>query len=311
MFETAECSFYGALAHAALCHVALPEQQAQHLAPLEACQKQLQMWAEHCAENFEDRATLVGAEIARIYGRTLDAMSLYEQAIRSAQANGFVHNEALANELAAGFTPQVASSKSPSCICGTPGMAISVGARWARCVNLMRCIRVSERKSPRRAMTSTIAASVEHLDLSTVIKVSQAISGEVVLDKLVETLMRIAIEQAGAERGLLIFSRGAEQRIAAEAVISGDMVTTHLRDVCIDATVLPESVLHYVLRTRESVILDNAAQSPFAADPYYPSAAGPFDALPALAQSGQGCWCAIPREQPGTIRLRACADRGA
>ena len=54
-------------------------------------------------ENFENRAALVGAEIARIDGRAFDAMNLYEQAILSAQANGFVHNEALANELAARF----------------------------------------------------------------------------------------------------------------------------------------------------------------------------------------------------------------
>jgi hypothetical protein len=52
---------------------------------------------------FLDKYTLVAAELARLERRALDAMDLYEQAIRSAQANGFVHNEALANELAARF----------------------------------------------------------------------------------------------------------------------------------------------------------------------------------------------------------------
>ena len=81
--------------------------------------------------------------------------------------------------------------------------------------------------------------------------------------------MRTALEQAGAERGLLIFSRGAEQRIAAEATTDGDLVTVHLRDEDVAATLLPESVLHYVLRTRESVILDDASShNPFSADPY-------------------------------------------
>ena len=60
-------------------------------------------WAENCPENFENRAALVGAEIARIEGRELDAERLYEQAIHSARDNGFVHNEALAYELAARF----------------------------------------------------------------------------------------------------------------------------------------------------------------------------------------------------------------
>ena len=81
--------------------------------------------------------------------------------------------------------------------------------------------------------------------------------------------MRTALEQAGAERGLLIFSRGAEQRIAAEATTDGDLVTVHLRDEDVAATLLPELVLHYVLRTRESVILDDASShNPFSADPY-------------------------------------------
>src|SRR6202040_789601 len=105
--------------------------------------------------------------------------------------------------------------------------------------------------------------------LATVIKVSQAVSGEIVLEKMLDTLMRTAIAQAGAERGLLILSHAAEPRISAEATISGDTVLVELRDAHVTASVLPESVLQYVLRTRESVILDDAAaQPPFAADPY-------------------------------------------
>jgi hypothetical protein len=80
-----------------------PEERQQHFEAVVAHHKQLEAWAEHCPENFENRAALVGAEIARIDGRAFDAMNLYEQAILSAQANGFVHNEALANELAARF----------------------------------------------------------------------------------------------------------------------------------------------------------------------------------------------------------------
>ena len=85
-------------------------------------------------------------------------------------------------------------------------------------------------EEPATGPTSTIGAPVEHLDLATVIRVSQAVSGEIVLEKLIETLMRTAIEQAGAERGLLILPRGVEQRIAAEATTAGDTVTVHLRD---------------------------------------------------------------------------------
>ena len=269
-FETAEYCFYSALAHAAAWNSASPDEKQQHFEALVAHHKQLEIWAEHCPENFENRAALVGAEIARIDGRALDAMNLYEQAIRSAQANSFVHNEALANELAARFyAARGFEQDRATCICETPGTVTSAGARTARYGNSMRYIRSLRMEEPAPAPTSTIAASVEHLDLATVIKVSQAISGEIVPERLIETLMRTALEQAGAERSLLIFSRGAEQRIAAEATTDGDLVTVHLRDEDVAATVLPESVLHYVLRTRESVILDDASShNPFSADPY-------------------------------------------
>ena len=256
-------------AHAASCDSASPDERQQHFEALAAHHRQLEVWAEPCPENFENRAALVGAEIARIDGRAFDAMNLYEQAILSAQANGFVHNEALANELAARFYTacgfeQIAHlylRNARDCYLrwGADGKVRQLDAMYPR-------LRMEE---PAPASTSTIAASVEQLDLATVIKVSQAISGEIVLEKLLEMLMRTALEQAGAERGLLIFSRGAEQRIAAEATTDGDLVTVHLRDEDVAATVLPESVLHYVLRTQESVILDDASShNPFSADPY-------------------------------------------
>ena len=101
------------------------------------------------------------------------------------------------------------------------------------------------------------------------IKVSQAVSGEIVLEKLLETLMRAAIEHAGAERGLLIAPRGDELQIEAEATTSGEDVTVHLPDGAHATAALPESLVRYVVRTEESVILDDArSQNPFSADPY-------------------------------------------
>src|ERR1700688_3315346 len=114
-----------------------------------------------------------------------------------------------------------------------------------------------------------ISAPVEHLDLATVMKVSQAVSGEIVLEKLLDTLMRTAIEQAGAGRGLLILARGAEQRIEAEATTGGEAVVVRLCDEAVAGAQLPVSVLQYVLRTREGLILDDAAaETAFSADRY-------------------------------------------
>ena len=107
--------------------------------------------------------------------------------------------------------------------------------------------------------TSTIGAPVEQLDLATVIKVSQAVSGEIVLGKLIETLMAIAVEHAGAERGLLILLRGDQPQIEAEATTGRGRVEVALRQAAATSSELPKSVLHYVIRTQESVILDDAA----------------------------------------------------
>ena len=105
---------------------------------------------------------------------------------------------------------------------------------------------------------------VDQLDLATVIKVSEAVSGEIVLEKLIDTLMRTAIEHAGAERGLLILPRGDEYRIEAEATIGSNEVKVELRQASVTAADLPESVLRYVLRTKESVLLHDASgQNPF------------------------------------------------
>ena len=110
---------------------------------------------------------------------------------------------------------------------------------------------------------------MEQLDVGTVLKAAQAVSGEIVLGKLIKTLLRIAIEHAGAERGLLILFEGDEPRIEAEATTGRGRVEVTLRQTAVSPAELPESVLHYVIRTRESVILDDAlAQNPFSADEY-------------------------------------------
>src|SRR5258705_1090262 len=268
-FEQAEYHFYAALAKAGYCDALSADQRAPHLEALAAHHRQLKLWAENCPENFETRAALVGAEIARIEGRELDAERLYEQAIRSAQANGFVNNEALANELAARFYAARGFEKIAHAYLQDARYCY---LRWGAAGKVRQLDQLHPRlkeEQPVPGPTSTIGASVENLDLATVIKVSQAVSGEIVLEKLIDMLMRTAIEHAGAQRGLLILPREGEQRIEAEATTSGHTVIVRLQEASVAAAALPESVLHYVVRTHESVILDDAsAQSPFSADEY-------------------------------------------
>jgi PAS domain S-box-containing protein len=268
IFERAEYHLYDSIARASLCQAAPAAERARHREALATHHRQLQIWAEHCPENFENRAALVGAEIARIEGRDLDAMSLYEQAIRSARANGFVHNEALADELAARFYAARGFDRfAHVCLQDARHGYVRWGAigKVRQLDQMYPQLREAE---PVTKPTGTIGAPVDHFDLATVIKVSQAVSSEIVLERLLDTLMHTAIQQAGAQRGLLLISRGTEQRIAAEATTPGDTVKVLLRDEPVTAA-LPESILHYVVRTREAVILDDvAAENLFAADPY-------------------------------------------
>jgi PAS domain S-box-containing protein len=268
-FETAEFHFYSALSLAAYLPLVSSNERQHYFEALSGHHKQLEMWAENCPENFENRAALIGAEVARIEARDADAMRLYEHAIRSARANGFAHNQALAYELAARF---YAAREFEEIAHLYLRRARYYYLRWGadgKVRQLEEMYPYLREEEHAAAPTSTIAAPVEQLDLGTVIKVSQAVSGEIVLEKLLEIIMRTAIAQAGAERGLLILSTETEPHIKAEAATRGDSVVVQLRNQTVTATELPASVLHHVLRSREGVMLDDAAaELPFATDPY-------------------------------------------
>jgi PAS domain S-box-containing protein len=268
-FETAEYCFYDALSRAACCDSSAAGGRQQHLDAIVAHHKQLRLWAANCPDNFENRAALVGAEVARIEGRELGAESLYEEAIRSARAYGFIHNEAIAYEVAARFYAgrgfeefaRVYLQKARNCY-----------QRWGADgkVRQLEQLHPHLRDVPVPASpTATIGTPVDRLDVGTVLKAAQAVSGEIVLSDLIKLLLRIAVEHAGAGRGLLILFLADEPRISAEATTGHSQVEVTLREAAVSPVELPESVLHYVARTRETVILDDAlAQNPFSADEY-------------------------------------------
>jgi PAS domain S-box-containing protein len=241
----------------------------RHLKAIAAHHRQLTVWATNCPDNFADRAALIGAELARLEGREMDAMRLYEAAMLASRKSGFVHNEALAAERASCFYAARGFEKIARVYLQDARQGYR---RWGADGKVRQ---LDERHpylregEPAPLSTSTIGAPVEHLDLATVIKVSQAVSGEIVLEQLIDTVMRTAVEQAGAVRGLLILSNGDGPRIAAEVTTDGDTPSVQLRDVAASAAILPETVLYHVLRTRECVMLDHAAtEPPFDADAY-------------------------------------------
>ena len=247
----------------------LATRERQHVEALVGHHKQLEVWAEHNPVTFENRAAIVGAEIARIEGRVLDAQDLYEKAVRSAHTHGFVHNEAIANERAGCF---YAARGFETIATAYLRDARSCYRRWGADGKVRQLEQLYPQIGAEESIsdaTATIQTPVEHLDLATVIKVSEAVSGEIVLEKLIDTLMRTAIEHAGAERGLLILPRGEDYRIEAEATTSSDHVNVVLRQASVTAADLPGSVFQYVLRTKESVLLQDASgQNIFATDEY-------------------------------------------
>jgi PAS domain S-box-containing protein len=251
--------YYTALSVAALYDEASADEQTGWRELLTVHRKQLGEWAENYPPTFSDKHALVSAELARIEGRDPEAMRLYEQAIQSAREHGFVQNEGVAHEVAARF---YAARDFEAIAHMYLRNARNCYDRWGALGKVKqfdeRYPRMDEERLP-RTTTSTIGTAVRQFDVETVVKASQALSSEIVLGKLIEALMRIAVEHAGAERGLLILLRGDEPQIEAEATTGHGGAKVSVRQVAITPSDLPQSVLNYVIRARESVVLDDAS----------------------------------------------------
>jgi PAS domain S-box-containing protein len=265
--ELLDYYFYAALAAAALFETGSAADQGVWRDLLARHHDQLREWAETYPPTFTDKYALVSAEMARLEGRDAEAMRLYEQAILSAGEQGFVQNEGLANEIAARFYAARGMGRIARIYLRDARYCYQrwgAGGKVRQLEQLHPTLRDEATSAP-----ATIGASAAQLDLGAVVKASHAISGEIVLGRLIETLMTIALEHAGAERGLLILLRGDILQIEAEASTDRKTVVVTLRQDAVTPAELPESLLHTVIRTGESVILNDAlAEHPFSADAY-------------------------------------------
>lgn len=255
------------------------EVQGDFLQTLRYHHQQLQYWADHCPANFLHKALLVAAEIARIEGRDLEAMRLYEQSIKSAHAYEFVQYEALAYELAAKFylsrefeaiaKTYLQEARNAYLRWGAMGKVQHLEAHYPM---LSPQPKPTPRKDSNSSSSITFVSTGVQLDILSVIKASQMISSEIVLSDLLKTLMQIVIEQAGAEVGYVLLSRNHRLVIEVEARANQADEQLSIHQLIADAEtsqLVPQSILNYVQRTQEVIILDNAAKSPlFAEDPY-------------------------------------------
>ncbi|MBV8214553.1 MAG: GAF domain-containing protein, partial [Verrucomicrobia bacterium] len=257
-FEWAEYTFYSALAKAAHYDSASPEQKAQFQATLASRRQQIAILAENCPENFGNRAALINAEIARIEGRLPDAEILYEKAIESAREHGFIQNEAIAHEVAARFySARGIETIANACLRNARYCYLRWGAA-GKVKQLDKRYQLTAEETSLRS-TAHIAQPVTRVDLETVMKASQAISSEIVVEKLIETLLTIALQHGAAERAILILQRGDNQQIAAEARSVRNKIAVNFRESTLTSSELPESLIRYVIRTQERVILSDAS----------------------------------------------------
>ncbi len=268
--ETAEYYYYAALTLAA-CHESDgPARREEHLSLLLDYEQRFREWAQGCPENFLCRSALVSAEVARITGRTLEAEQLYEQAIGSARESGFVHHEGLAYELASRFY----RGRSFELFADTSlREARACYVRWGAegKVRQLDALHPHLRLPQPLTPGATIAVQAEQLDVLSVVKASQSISQEMVLPQLQETLLKLMCEQAGAQKGCLLLTQDGGLSLHAQASTGENGLQVHLfrPAVAPSATQLPVSLVHYAHRTRELVLLDDAAsQDMFRGDEY-------------------------------------------
>ena len=274
-------------------------QKSEYLDIVAANQEILKTWASHAPMNFQHKYDLVAAERARVVGKTWEAAELYDRAITGAGEQGYPHEQALANELAGEFHLDR----------GQQGMgrfyiieAYYGYVRWGAVAKvrhleerypqfLSQIARPKSRENSfdldlaRTVTSTTTVSSSQFLDLPAALKASQAISEEIVLDKLLAKLIEIAIDNAGAEIGAILLQRQGQLIVAAKhwrknsdlerqdnanqsyPDISPDISPNISPDISLDISPavspeqLPVSVLNYVARTQKNLVLDNAAQN--------------------------------------------------
>jgi PAS domain S-box-containing protein len=261
MFEATLLCVYDSLIRLAVAAGAAPEARAPYLAQVAVNQQQLSGWAQAAPMNFSHKFHLVEAERARVEGRAAEAREHYDSAIALAQQHGYLHDEALAYELAGQFYLARGQSRLADYYLRDAHAAYARWGAHAKVTDL-------ETRYPQLAATPNAAGvRPQPLDVSSLLKASQAIAAETRLDRLLARLLRVVIENAGAQTGLLLLPHQRQWTIQAEVAVGDEaMCVLHGRPLA-DAPV-PLSLITHVLHTHERVVLDDAARlGDFTTDP--------------------------------------------
>lgn len=287
--------FYDSLTRLALYADESDAERSQILAKVKRNQEKMKKWAHHAPMNHRHKYYLIEAELARVLGQDGQAREYYDQAVELAAQHEYTSEEALSHELAGKFYLTKDRIKFAQ-VCLLE--AHSAYQRWGALAkvadlesNILPRLGFTTRATPQSSpqliaagfqrttpTTSRIITKGKVLDVNSIVKASQALSGEIVLAKLLDKMIRIVIENAGAQRGLLLLQQKRQWLIEAEGRIDQDKVTV-LQSMPIGAAVrdadgrystyLPTNIIYYVARTGENVLLNDATrEGQFTQAPY-------------------------------------------
>ncbi len=279
--------FYDTLNQLAIYSKLLPDDRQQTLVKVAANLDKMELWASHAPINYLHKWQLIVAERYRILGQTLEAMEAYDLAIAGAKENGYIQEEALANELAAKFylaqnritIARAYMREARYCYTqwGATAKVQQLQNRYSAILDIVLTDRSKSISSRKSSSHQSTASNLNAIDLESVLKAAQAIASEIHLDQLLANLMVILIENAGAETGYLLLPNNlnpqAQWRI--EAIKDINYKNVIMQSISIDEIstddnfYVPISLINYVIRAKENVILSNAAQlGDFQNDPW-------------------------------------------
>ncbi len=283
--------FFDSLVHLVLAEEDGDNARADHLKKVKKNQRQLERFAQSSPLNSAHKYALVQAESARISGNRETATECYQQAIEGAHRNGFIQDEALASELTARFYEQCGQQRNAEFYLDN---AYCCYARWGARAKVRQLekrhtrLRIRATRGPAvslngtegvgGALTGTMSAgstttrtgsTTMALDFTTAIKAARVISSEIVLSKLLVKLMRLSMENAGAEKGLVILEEEGQLLIEAKSELGNDQVTV-MDSTPVDLSEdLSPAIVNFVARTKETLLLGDAShQGDFVNDIY-------------------------------------------
>ena len=261
--------FYEALSLLAVYSDQKSAKKKRTLAKVTEIQERILGWAEHAPGNHLHKYWLVEAEKARVLGQDQEAAEYYDKAIALAGEHGYVNDEALANELAARF---YASRDRPRFTEVYIREAYRLYDQWGAKSKTDHLIQKYSQWLKQIPDLQDSHPEAAPFDIDTLVRTTQTFTDTPLVGDMLQNLMKIVMENAGAQRGLLLLQKHGQWMIEAEATLDPVNVQV-LQSVPINATeaepVLAQSIVQYAIRTKQNVLLDHASEDPvFRDDPY-------------------------------------------